>query len=121
MRMPSVWKGQSARVFIGLVFLVSLLLFFLAERFDQANHPAVSGTLSHLAAMLLAAFVASVFFSFREIRELIAASLSSLLVDGEISKHFSVEHRASLRRKLLLEDLEDRVALLEPHVLDRVE
>lgn len=121
MNIPSVWKGQSARVFVGFVLLASVSLFFFAEKLGSEEHPTIYGVLSHLAAMLLAAFVAAVFFSFREIRELLAASLSTLLLDGEISKQFSPGHRADLRRKLLFENLSDRVGFLEPQVLDRLE
>jgi len=118
---PSVWKGLSSRVFLVLVLLLSLGLFYAAELVDEKNHAALYGTLSHLAAMLLAAFIAAAFFSFRDVRELLSASITSLLVDGRFAEHLSPSLRGRLRRLLLLQDLGDRVAFLEPEVLELVE
>lgn len=118
---PSVWRGLSSRLFLLSILALSLVLFYIAERVGEKDHAAMYGTLSHLAAMLLAAFIAAAFFSFRDVRELLSASITSLLVDGRFSEHLTPKLRQQLRRLLLHQDLSDRVRYLEPEVLEHVE
>src|SRR5262249_35031862 len=106
---PSMWKGLSSRLFLVLFLLLSLGLFHAAELLAAQPPPTLYGTFSHLAAMLLAAFIAAAFFSFRDVRELLAASITSLLVDGSFAEQLSPKLRLRLRQLLLLQDLSDKV------------
>ena len=117
----SMWKGLSSRLFLVLIFVLSLGFFYAAEVLGEQDHPSLYGTFSHLAAMLLAAFIAAAFFSFRDVRELLASSITSLLVDGTFAEQLSPNLRQRLRRLLLLQDMSGTIALLEPEVLEHVE
>ena len=64
-----------------------------------------AGIVSHLAAMFLAAFVATVFFSLRDVRESLAASVSNLLLDGDVVNHLSGGARRALARRILLAEI----------------
>jgi len=83
---------------LSLVFLVASILL--------AEYRFWGSLLEHLAAMGIAAFVAAIFFSFRDVREVLAGSISVLLLDGDVARYLGATQRSSLRKRLLLESLQ---------------
>jgi hypothetical protein len=105
----------------GLTLLSFLLIL---ESLRLANDPAhvfLSTLLEHLAAMGVAAVVATVIFAFHDVQESFAATITELLVRGDIARHLSVDARALLRRNFLLESLTPRPAILPISLVERME
>src|SRR5438105_1081834 len=97
------WRKHGSVVF-GAVLLVAtaILISFAIALHGQEPY---AGVVSHLAAMFLAAFVATVFFSLRDVRESLAASVSSLLLDGDVVNHLSGGARRALARRILIAEV----------------
>ena len=104
---------------------LTLVSFFLIlESIKLANDPAhafLSMLLEHLAAMGIAAVVATVIFAFHDVQESFATTVSELLVRGDIARHLSAPARATLRRSFLLESLSPRPAALTSSLIERIE
>lgn len=118
---PSLFKNQGSRLFLWGVLLAGVVLLLIAELWVKSANEPYYGILSHLASMVLAAFVAATMFAFRDVREMFSAALSTLLIDGEVVHHLSADRRRGLRDRLLLEDLRPRIQQLQPELRDHLE
>ena len=112
-------RRHASLVFTGGTLVLSLVFLVFAVLVKQND--ILETLLSHLAAMGLAAFVASVFFQFRDVRELVAGSVAELLLKGGIAAELSKKARRSLRDEILMADLAPGVATLPLSLLDHLD
>jgi hypothetical protein len=105
----------------ALTLLCLLLIFASIQLANDPAHALLARLLEHLAAMGVAAVVATVIFAFNDVQESFATTISELLFRGEIAKHLSTPARMALRRSFLLESLTPRPATLPLSLVERME
>jgi hypothetical protein len=116
---PKFLKAKASLVFSGVTLVVSLVFLILAVLVKSSD--IWETLLSHLAAMGIAAFVASVFFQFRDVRELVAGSVAQLLLQGGVASELSNKARLRLRNEFLLADLGTDVSYLPVSLMEYLE
>ena len=105
---PSFWRDHASAFFAASILLVSLLLVLLSVWLQEP----FASFLSHLAAMTFAAFVAATFFNFNDVQDVVSSSISRLLIEGDIVRHFSSTKRRQLQRRALATDLQEHIESL---------
>lgn len=102
------WRIHASIIFTLAITIFSLICLVSSIQFG-AQHPFTATLLEHLAAMGIAASVAAVFFNFRDVQEILSASISGLLIDGDFIAHLGAKEQTKLRMLLLLRSLEGKV------------
>jgi hypothetical protein len=106
-------------VMFAVVTIVASAACLVGSIFSGFYHkPFAEELLSHLAILGVTAFVAAVFFSLRDVRELISGSIANLIIDGEIVKYLSADSRAALRLKTVEQDLSTDLSSLRRDLWD---
>jgi hypothetical protein len=102
------WRAHGSITFTFAVLVASLISLLLSAAV-RVSHPFTALLLDHLAAMGIAAFVAAVFLSFRDVKEILSKSISALIIDGGFAAHLGTEEQTKLQRLLLLRSLQNQV------------
>ena len=119
MKDRSFWV-EHASVFFGMSILALSLIALIASIL-LGGLGFLPTFLSHMAAVGIAAFVATVFFSFSDVRDQIAGAMSRMFMDGDVVRHLSPTYRREFRRRTILQDLDAKVAFLPESILERLE
>jgi len=98
----TIWHRHGSSIFIGLLSIVTAVLITLSIAIHD-REPAAD-IIGHLAEMFSTALIATLFFSLHDVRETLAASIGTLLVDGHIVHSLSQHARDTLATNIVLED-----------------
>ncbi|HEX2203494.1 MAG TPA: hypothetical protein VHG91_09365 [Longimicrobium sp.] len=115
------WFSKHSSVgFVLWLLLLSLLLLGFGEFLNRSSSPIgkIAGVvLLQLSGSAVAALIVALFFSFKDVRDQIAASAASLLSSGELIDTLSESARAKLEEQIILKKLGNRVVGLEPSLI----
>ncbi len=120
MKNQPFWRRHASIIFSMSTLIISVGCAVLSLFLEQ-THKFISTLTSDFASMGIAAFVASMFFNFRDVREIIAGSISSLLLDGDIGRHLTPNDRKHLRTRLLEEDYSENITYIPIDILEHMD
>ncbi len=110
-------RAHGSAVFVGVLIVLSVVLVVGGVRFqDQSGlwGMPLGALMLQLSGATLTAAIATIFFSFEDVRRYMAATVARLITRGELADLLSAEARERLDKRLVLQSLEPDVLFLEP-------